>query len=218
MRYKTFWLLLVAVSLFLGCGDPPAESEEADADAPVVELGTEDDETIDETSATTPSDSTMIELTPENTQIGFVGTHIVEEGPDPDARSGQFEAFQGTATMTEGMLSKIAVEIETSSLQTENEKLTGHLKSPDFFDVREHPNASFTSTSIEPAADGEVNITGDLTLLGNTKTISFPATVSTDGGFELNAEFTIDRTEFGMDYGVDKVEKTVTMTIGITSS
>jgi polyisoprenoid-binding protein YceI len=57
-----------------------------------------------------------------------------------------------------------------------------------------------------------------LTLLGNTKSISFPATVSTDGGLTLTAKFELDRTKFGMNYGVGKVEKTVTMTIAIGKS
>jgi polyisoprenoid-binding protein YceI len=60
-----------------------------------------------------------------------------------------------------------------------------------------------------------VTITGDLTLLGKTQPITFPATVSTENGFDLQAEFQIDRTKFGMDYGTENVLKEVDMTITV---
>lgn len=153
-----------------------------------------------------------IPLTPENTRIQFVGTHA---GDKPDPRTGTFGKFAGTAKVAGGALTTVSVEIETASLSTEIPKLTDHLKSPDFFEVRQHPKATFQSTGIEDAGDGTVKITGDLTLRGITRSISFPATVSTADGLSLKAEFTVDRTDFGMNYGVDKVEKPVAMTVTV---
>jgi polyisoprenoid-binding protein YceI len=152
-------------------------------------------------------------LSPDNTTIQFVGTH---KGDKPDPRTGKFEDFSGAATVSDGMLTSVSVEIQTGSLSTDIEKLTTHLKSPDFFDVRQHPQAKFQSTSIKDDGDGKVTIAGDLTLLGKTQPISFPATVATAGGLTLDAEFTIDRTEFGMNFGTDNVEPAVTMTIKVT--
>ena len=64
-----------------------------------------------------------------------------------------------------------------------------------------------------------MKIVGDLTLLGKTKSISFPASVkTTDGGLQLKSEFTIDRTDFGMDYGLDGVEKPVTLNVSIDAT
>ena len=155
-------------------------------------------------------------LAPENTKIVFVGTH---SGAKPDPRTGGFGKFTGKAEVDADAktLKAVSVEIETGSLWTQIEMLTNHLKNADFFDVKEHPQAAFQSTKIEAGdATGSVTITGNLTLHGATKEISFPATVSiTDAGLTLSSKFTIDRTEFGMTFGEGKVEKKVALTVVI---
>ena len=78
------------------------------------------------------------------------------------------------------------------------EKLEGHLKSPDFFDVANNPTSTFEITSV---AGG--NVTGNLTLMGQTKSITFPATIEMNekGVMVTSPDFTINRTDFGMKYG-----------------
>ena len=154
----------------------------------------------------------IVALTEANTKIEFIGVHV---GEKPDPRKGGFAKLAGTATLDGGTLKSVTVELDTNSLTTELPPLTTHLKSPDFFDVKQHPTARFESTSIEAAADGKVNVTGNLTLLGITRPITMAATVSTEDGLKLTAGFSIDRTEFGMTFGEDKVEKTVAMTVAI---
>lgn len=81
-------------------------------------------------------------------------------------------------------------------------KLTTHLKGPDFFDVEKHETAVFEITGVE----GE-NISGNLTLKGVKKNVTFPAKVEVNGD-ELNIvsePFTIDRTEWGIEYNSGKV-------------
>jgi polyisoprenoid-binding protein YceI len=167
-----------------------------------------------------PIESGIVKLTPENTKIVFVGTHA-NKAPDP--RTGYFEQLNGQAEVDADAqsLKSVSLEIETNSLRTEFPKLTNHLNSEDFFDTRQHPTAKFESTRVAAGENGQTMITGNLTLLGNTKEISFPATVSvTDGGLNLKAEFTIDRTEFGMDKLQDGVEKAVNIkvTVGAPSA
>ncbi len=164
-----------------------------------------------------PIDAGVAALTPDNMKIAFVGTH---SGDKPDPRTGGFGKFMGKAEVDSAAktLKAVSAEIETDSLWTQIEKLTNHLKSADFFDVREHPQAAFKSTRIEAsdAAAGSVRITGNLTLHGVTKEISFPATVSiSDAGLTLTSKFTIDRSEFGMDFGAGKVENQVSLTVVI---
>jgi polyisoprenoid-binding protein YceI len=89
-----------------------------------------------------------------------------------------------------------------------NEKLVGHLKSDDFFDVENHPEGSFEITGVE-AVEGEDGVThhikGNLTLRGTTKSIKIPAHVhDMNGKIHATADFTFDRTDFGLQYGSGK--------------
>jgi polyisoprenoid-binding protein YceI len=153
-------------------------------------------------------------LSPDNTKIQFVGTH---SGAKPDPRTGGFAKFKGKAEIDPATktLKAVNVEIDTASLFTEiGQKLTDHLKSPDFFEVREYPAAKFESTKIVAGATGKATITGKLSLHGVTKEISFPATVEVgEKGLTLTSDFSIDRTQFGMTYGEGKVEPKVSMTV-----
>jgi polyisoprenoid-binding protein YceI len=152
-------------------------------------------------------------LSPENTRLQFVCAHV---GAKPDPRTGTFARFTGAieANLAAKTLQSLSLEFDLNSVTTEFDKLTAHLKSPDFFDVREHPKARFVSKRISPgAAAGEFQVTGDLTLHGVTKEISAPVKATfADGGLALTSEFAIDRSEFGMKYGLDKVEKKVLLT------
>ena len=156
-------------------------------------------------------------LGPDNTKIIFVGTHV---GEKPDPRTGGFKTFSGKAEIDPDtkMLKSVTLDIDTASLWTEFPMLTTHLKSADFFDVREHPTAKFESTGIkaDEAGKGLYTMTGNLTLHGVTREISFPAQINlTDEGLTVVSKFTIDRTEFGMNFGSDKVEKSVALTVNV---
>jgi polyisoprenoid-binding protein YceI len=99
-------------------------------------------------------------------------------------------------------------------LWSEASKLTTHLKSPDFFDTKENPDIKFESTMVEGKQGANATVTGNLTLHGVTKTITVPVTVSvTKEGVTLAADFKIDRTEFGMSFEPDKIDKTVSLTV-----
>ncbi len=88
-----------------------------------------------------------------------------------------------------------------------NAKLKGHLESDDFFSVATHPQARFEMANIvknEEAGEGQPNytISGNLTIKGITKGISFPAHVHlTDGVLTAKADFDLDRTEWDVRFG-----------------
>jgi polyisoprenoid-binding protein YceI len=208
--------VLTISCLVLGCAseeETPANANTSSLGSDSSEsLGTPTDEMEDPATGAAAAAGDTISLTPENTKITFVGNHT---GDDPDPRSGRFESFNGEAMMADGQLTGLSVSIETASIATDIEKLTNHLKGADFFDVRENPSATFQSTSVEYGDDGAVTITGDLTMLGKTASVTIPATVSTENGMQLTAEFQIDRTQFGMNYGTDKIEKMVEMKVAV---
>jgi polyisoprenoid-binding protein YceI len=161
-----------------------------------------------ETNAAVPVTGGAATIGPENTKLQFVCAHV---GAKPDPRKGGFAKFSGKVQVDSGAkgLKSIALDIDTTSLWTEFDMLTTHLKSPDFFEVRRFPTAKFESTKIEPAA-----ITGQLTLHGVTKEITIPAMISVnDAGVRIASEFTINRRDYGISFDPKKVEDKVALTV-----
>ena len=150
-------------------------------------------------------------LTGDNTTVGFTGT---KPGGKHD---GGFKKVTGTATVdpADPTTTKIEVTIDTTSLWSDNEKLTGHLKSPDFFDVKTNPKATFVTTTVTKAGSG-YEVAGKLTLNGKTNDVTFPAELSVSAGMlRLSSEFKIDRTAWGMTYGQGKVDNPVTIRVKV---
>jgi len=157
--------------------------------------------------------ATDFPLTGTNTTIKFVGS---KPGGKHD---GGFKTVKGTASVigTDATTLKISLAIETDSLYSDNDKLTAHLKNPDFFAVKSNPKATFVTTKVEKAG-AEYKITGDLTLLGKTKSVTFPATITAAAdALSLTANFSIDRTEWGMNYGKGKVDDLVKLSVSVTA-
>lgn len=127
---------------------------------------------------------------------------------------GKFKEFTGTIVYDDKAVEKSSVEavIKASSIDTENEKRDGHLKSPDFFDVEKYPEITFKSTKVEKGADGKLLVTGDLTLHGVTKAVQLPVEILGTGtnpwtnlpmiGFSTSLE--VKRSEFGVNSWADK--------------
>ena len=153
-------------------------------------------------------------LTDKNTTVKFVGT---KKGGKHD---GGFKTVSGTASVKDNdpATLKISLDIDTDSLYSDNDKLTNHLKSPDFFGVKTNPKAKFVSTKVEKKGDS-YTITGDLTLLGKTKEVSFPAKLAVNAaGVTLSSSFSIDRTQWGMTFGAGKVDNDVKLTVEVKAA
>lgn len=151
-------------------------------------------------------------LTGENTKIEWTGTKKAGK------HVGGFKKVSGTCTCDgDPTKAKLEVSIDTDSIYSDDEKLTGHLKGKDFFDVKANPTSTFKATKMEK--DGEkVKIIGDLTLNGKTKSITFPATVTDkDGTLSLTADFKINRTDFGMSYGAGMIDDDVALKVSVTA-
>jgi polyisoprenoid-binding protein YceI len=87
---------------------------------------------------------------------------------------GRFDAFSGEFTLdtADPAKSSFKMTIKADSIDTNNAKRDGHLKSPDFFNTKQYPTIEFASTSVAPKADG-YEVTGTLTLHGETKPVTF---------------------------------------------
>jgi polyisoprenoid-binding protein YceI len=150
-------------------------------------------------------------LTDKNTTVTFIGSK-------PQGKhEGGFKTVTGSASVENNDLStlKITLDIDMNSIYTDTAKLTAHLKSPDFFGVKSNPKSKFVSTKVEKSGD-EYKVTGDLTMLGKTKSITFPAKLTVGAaGLTVASTFTIDRTEWGMTYGKGKIDDTVKLTVSV---
>jgi len=149
--------------------------------------------------AASPGASVQYAFSNEGSSLDFVGAKVTRK------HDGKFGAFRGTVQLVEGdpTRSSVTAEVDTASLSSDDPKLTGHLKSPDFFDVVKYPKARFTSTSVKVGgAKGATHtVTGNLELHGVTKQISFPATIKPAGdSVDVEAEFAINRKDFAIVY------------------
>jgi polyisoprenoid-binding protein YceI len=131
--------------------------------------------------------------------VQFVGSKVTR------SHDGQFNQFTGTIDLAPERLeaSRVHIDIDMDSVTTDTERLTQHLKSSDLFDVARFPRATFESTEIRAAGTGGAThtITGNLTLHGQTRAITFPATIAvTPTEVTATSEFAINRRDFGIVY------------------
>jgi polyisoprenoid-binding protein YceI len=135
---------------------------------------------------------------PPDSKITFAAAKVTKQ------HDGSFGAFDGTIGLVNGdpLMSAVQVNIDLASLSTDSDKLSGHLKSADFFDVAKFPKATFNSSTIRPGSTPSTyNVTGKLNLHGVTKPLTFPAriTVSADA-VSSEGELTINRKDYGIVY------------------
>jgi len=151
----------------------------------------------------------------ETSKVGFTGYGVGKNHP------GVFKISSGKVIIDNGKLTGGNFTININSLVLEQPeemfqtKLKPHLLSADFLDATKYPDAKFEITLIKPyTASGKdtavvsganYSISGNLTLKGVTKNITFPANIEVaDNSFKALANFNIDRTLWGIRYGNDK--------------
>lgn len=195
MKTLKLTFLSLAVTLFAAsCGGSDAtDATVSEEVAPAVE-------------ETAPATSDL-SVNTEASVINWKGSKLTGS-----AHNGTLKLSEGTLKLDGDKLVSGNFVIDMTTLANEDlagtdmyEKLIGHLKSPDFFSVDSFQTATFVITGAAPAAEGTEathSISGNLTMKGITKNITFPATVSVkDGSVNATATFAIDRTEWNIRYG-----------------
>lgn len=187
-------LALGALAVLAACSNP-ADNKPVAAVADAVVTPAAVTTPAGSTATTTATVGALYRITPDS-KVTFVGSKVT------GSHHGGFNKFSGEITAPGAVIETagVKVEIAMDSIFTDTERLTGHLKSPDFFDVAKYPTATFQSTQIAKVADG-YQLTGNLTLHGVTKSISFPAKITAEAaGATATAEFVIKRKDFNIVY------------------
>ena len=186
MRLRLGAMVLTGLMFVAGCGNPATNKSQAVTGE------------AQQAPSAPPAVAQTYVITPENSKIEFVGSKVT------GSHNGSFQKFSGEVHYTGDVTtSHVTITIETDSLTTDTPDLTKHLKTADFFDVAKYPQAKFESTAIKTGGDKGAShtITGNLTLHGATKSVTFPATIAVaPDAITVDSTFAINRKDFGINY------------------
>lgn len=153
------------------------------------------------------ADPVTYSIDKSHTEVGFEIRHIFSKV------QGRFNSFTAKIVFDEKTPANISVEAsaDANSIWTDNERRDGHLKSADFFDAEKFPVITFKSTKVVAAGKNKYKITGDFTMHGVTKPVTFDAEFlgagavgvggqswGTKAGF--TATTVINRKDFGVSW------------------
>jgi len=159
-------------------------------------------------------------LDPVHSTVGFAVMHKVSKF------RGTFGTFDATLDVDESGDMQMTGSASVASVQVKNPDMAAHLQSPDFFDADRHPDVTFRSTAIHAGADGDLSVSGQLTMRGNTQQVLATGTltyIADDGHgrrrIGLDLETIVDRNDFGISFsqqlpnGGVAVENAVTLSV-----
>lgn len=138
-----------------------------------------------------------------HSNVKFTVTHMVVSEME-----GTFKIFDGTLEHTKADFSdaKINFSIDVASVNTDNERRDGHLKSDDFFNAEKYPKMTFVSTSVKPLGGNKYELAGNLTIRDVTKPVVFQVThggvLNTSRGAKagFKASTTINRFDYNLKW------------------
>ena len=144
-------------------------------------------------------------IDPEHSYVGFKVRHLMVSNV-----KGNFTTFNGTVDLDDKDVakSKVAVNIDTNSIDTNVQKRDEHLRSVEFLDVAKYPAMTFTSKKIARNGKDRLAITGDLTLRGVTREVVLDAEALSPESKDpwgnirrgTTATTTINRKDFGLTW------------------
>jgi polyisoprenoid-binding protein YceI len=155
------------------------------------------------TTAAAPAGTTW-QIDASHSNVEFAVKHLMIS-----TVRGRFADVKGTVVEDPSDPTKSAIEvvIGTASIDTRQEQRDAHLRSADFFDSEKFPTMTFVSRRIEPKDDGELRVTGDLTIRDVTREVVLAVTPEGRGGDPwggqragFSATGKIERSDFGLTW------------------
>lgn len=133
----------------------------------------------------------------ELSSIDWIGRKVTGQ------HTGKIKIESGEILMSGNSVKGGSFVMDMTSMTSDNARLTGHLKTDDFFSVEKHPASKFVITKVTSAGKERVNITGDLTIKGITESITFPASVKKQDGavVAVAKNVLVNRAKFDVRYG-----------------
>jgi polyisoprenoid-binding protein YceI len=121
-------------------------------------------------------DPGVYNLDKSHSSVGFTITHLSVSDID-----GSFKTFEGKFTSSKEDFTDAVFEFtaDVNSINTDNDKRDGHLKSPDFFDAAKFSTLTFKSKTVKKVSGNKYTIIGDMTMHGVTKLVSLDAVIRT---------------------------------------
>jgi polyisoprenoid-binding protein YceI len=157
------------------------------------------------TTTSNPAATTTWKLDPAHSHAEFKVKHMMISNV-----KGSFNGLTGTLTEhpTDKTLSSIDASIDVNTVSTGDEQRDAHLKSADFFDAAQFGTMTFRSSKVQPNGDGGYNVTGDLTLHGQTRQQTFVVDGPSAPGKDpwgntrigLSATTKINRKDYGLSW------------------
>jgi polyisoprenoid-binding protein YceI len=140
---------------------------------------------------------------------------------------GRFNNITGSLMLDDDAgKNSFTVQIQAESVDTGNAQRDQHLKGPDFFNAKQFPTITFKSTQVKKSGDDSFDVTGDLTLHGETKPVTTKVTKTGTGknfgkavvGMEAN--LTIKRADFGVGtkFGPEVLGDEVQITVSLEAA
>ena len=153
-------------------------------------------------------------------------------------KSGEITVENDAITSGDFVIDMTTLKVDPASVTEADKKpadLEAHLKNADFFDVEKQPTSDFKITAVadlagelpkDAVAGANKTISGNLTLLGKTLNVSFPAKVTVaEGKASIQAKFTVNRADWGIKFGTDEtdpaewmISKDIEIGINVTAS
>ena len=146
---------------------------------------------------TNPAKVETYKVDTQASSIDWIGRKITGQ------HTGKIKISSGDLLVNGNAIKGGSFVMDMTSMNSDSQKLTGHLKTDDFFSVEKNPTSKFVITKVTGAGKDRINVTGDLTIKGITQSISFPATVKKEGNaiVAVAKNVMIDRSKFDIRFG-----------------